>query len=77
MSAKKVLNITILDGDGSEAAPMLKNITDAGLNEEYFVFVSVKPFTYRDRKEFAEMMEVAIKKLRGEPVPQPEHNHEE
>ncbi len=81
MSAKdaKVLNITILNGDGSEAGPFLEALNKAGVTKEYFVYVSVKPFKFATRQEFAQLMEYAMKGLKGEPIPpnvgQPQHEH--
>lgn len=66
----KVLNITILDGDGSESGPFMEAVHKTNLNQEYFILISVKPFKFVTRQDFAQMMEIAMKGLKGELVPQ-------
>ncbi len=68
----KVLQITILDGDGSESGELMKAISDTGLNQSYFVFVTVKPFQFATRADFAAAIDHAMKGLRNElPKPPP------
>ncbi len=70
-SNQKILFITILDGDGSESEPIMKAVKELGLDQEYFIFLSNKPFGFRSRAEFEETMGIAMKALM--PVKKPQN----
>jgi hypothetical protein len=70
-----VLFLTILDGEESESEPILEAIKKLGLDKEYFVFISNKPYGFMTREDFAETMRIAMKKLLGQSITQTPHDH--